>query len=259
MRSSIGIVLAAVCLLACAGSAWERVRAEDTAAAYDRYLRDYADSDHASEARARLALVRLRSKPTANGYDAFRAEFPDETLLAELRPSVEPRVFERVRAIGTPSAYREFLEDFGAGALAERARGNLEFLEAAGFGARPDALAAFARATSRERLRRRSAAQRRCGFVAPCRAASGGSGLAVEIAPGTPSPDRLVRVFSERAMQRYAEAGIALVPLGRRAGSERGVAARAPHDPTPGGDASRGLRRRARQRAPASSRPRASR
>ena len=103
MRSATGIVLAAVCLLACAGSAWERVRAEDTAAAYDRYLRDHADSDHAFQARARLALVRLRSKPTAKGYDAFRAEFPDETLLAELRPSVEPRVFERVRAIGRAS------------------------------------------------------------------------------------------------------------------------------------------------------------
>ena len=62
-----------------------------------------------------------------------------------------------------PSAYREFLEDFGDGELAERARGNLEFLEADGFGARPDELAAFAERHPDERFRRRSAAQRRSG------------------------------------------------------------------------------------------------
>ena len=212
MRSATGIVLAAVCLLACAGSAWERVRAEDTAAAYHRYLSDHPDSDYAPQARARLALVRLRSKPTAEGYDAFRAEFPDESLLAELRPSVELRVFERVRAIGTPSAYREFLEDFGAGELAERARSNLEFLEADGFGARPDALAEFA---ARHPASDFAAEARRSAEGVSVRNQSSFQrvGLSVEIAPGTPSPDRLIRVFSERAMRRYAEAGIALVPL----------------------------------------------
>ena len=212
MRSSTGIVLAAVCLLACAGSAWERARAEDTAAAYYRYLRDHADSDYASQASARLALVRLRSQPTALGYDAFRAEFPDETLLAELRPSVEPRVFERVRAIGTPSAYREFLEDFSAGEFAGRARGNLEFLEADGFGARPEDLAAFAErhpASDFAAEARRSAEAVSVRNQNPFRRVS----LAVEVAPGTPSSDRLVRVFSERAIRRYAEAGIALVPI----------------------------------------------
>jgi len=212
LRSSTGIVLAAVCLLACAGSAWERARAEDTAAAYYRYLRDHADSDYASQASARLALVRLRSQPTALGYDAFRAEFPDETLLAELRPSVEPRVFERVRAIGTPSAYREFLEDFSAGEFAGRARGNLEFLEADGFGARPEDLAAFAErhpASDFAAEARRSAEAVSVRNQNPFRRV----GLAVEVAPGTPSSDRLVRVFSERAIRRYAEAGIALVPI----------------------------------------------
>jgi len=217
LRSSTGMVLAAVCLLACAGSAWERVRAEDTAAAYDRYLRDHADSDYASQARARLALVRLRSKPTAEGYDAFRAEFPDETLLAELRPSVESRVFERVRAIGTASAHREFLEDFSAGEFAERARGNLEFLEADGFGARPEALAAFA---ERHPASDFAAEARRSAEAVSVRDLSSFRrvGLSVEIAPGTPSPDRLVRVFSERATRRYAEAGIALVPLDAEGG-----------------------------------------
>ena len=144
MRTPTLLALALIGLLACAGTAWERVRAEDTAAAYHGFLRDHPDSDQAPEARARLALVRLRSKPTAEGYDAFRAEFPDEKFLPELRAIAERSVFERARASGTAEAYRAFLADFGDGEYTERARGNVEFLEANGFGARPDELAAFA-------------------------------------------------------------------------------------------------------------------
>ena len=212
MRSPTIIVLVLIGLLACAGTAWERVRAEDTAAAYHGFLRDHPDSDQAPEARARLALVRLRSKPTAEGYDAFRAEFPDETLLPELRSIAERSVFERARAIGTAEAYRAFLADFGGGEYAERARGNAEFLEAHGFGARPDELAAFAERhpTSDFAVEARRSAE---GVSVRSQSSFRSVGLRVEIAPGTPSPERLIRVFSERAMRRYAEAGLVLVPL----------------------------------------------
>ena len=199
-------------LLACAGTAWERVRAEDTAAAYHGFLRDHPDSEQASEARARLALVRLRSQPSAEGYDAFRAEFHDEALLSELRPIAERSVFERARASGTAEAYRAFLEDFVAGEYSERARGNAEFLEADGFGARPDQLAAFA---ERHPTSDFAVEARRSAEATSLRSQSSfrSVGLRVEIAPGTPSPDRLIRVFTERAMRRYAEAGLVLVPL----------------------------------------------
>lgn len=213
MRASIASLLVLVFGLACAGTAWERARDEDTAAAYHNYLSEYADSDYARDARARLALVRLRSKPSAEGWDAFRSEFPDEDLLAELRPSVAPSVFVRARAIGTPSAYREFLEDFDdGGELAGRARGNLEFLDAGGYKARPDELAAFA---VRHPASDFAAEARRSAEAVGLRSQSAirTVGLVIEIAPGAPNPDRLVRVFSERAMQRYAEAGIGLIPL----------------------------------------------
>jgi hypothetical protein len=211
LRSPAVIAFALIGLLGCTGT-WERVRAEDTAAAYHGFLRDHPDSDRASEARARLALVRLRSKPTAEGYDAFRSEFPDEAYLPELRAIAERTVFERARAVGTAEAYRKFLADFDGGELAERARGNAEFLEAGGFGARPDELEAFAQRnpTSDFALE----AQRSAAAVFErTRSSFRSVGLRIEIAPGTPSPDRLIRVFSERAMRRYAEAGLSLVPL----------------------------------------------
>ncbi len=212
MRASIASLLVLVAWLGCAGTAWERARDEDTAASYHRFLTEYADSDHAAQARARLALVRLRSRPSAEAWDAFRAEFPDSDLLAELRPSVEASVFARARAIGSPSAYREFLEDFGAGELAERARGNLEFLEAAGYATRPGELAAFAERHPDSDF---AVEARRSADAIGVRQQSAFRtvGLVIEIAPGTPNPDRLVRVFSERATQRSAEAGISLVPL----------------------------------------------
>ncbi len=212
MRSSTVIVLILIAVLGCART-WERVRAEDTAAAYHGFLRDHPDSDQAPEARARLALVRLRSKPTAEGYDAFRAEFGADTLVPELRAIAERSVFERTRAIGSADAYRAFLADFEGGEFSERARGNVEFLEARGFGARPDELEAFARRhpTSDFAVE----AQRSAEAVSVRSQSSFRSvGLRIEIAPGTPSPDRLFRVFSERALRRYADAGLALVPLG---------------------------------------------
>jgi hypothetical protein len=212
LRSSTAVLLVAFCSLACAGGAWERVRNEDTVAAYYGYLRDHPDSDYAVQARARLALVRLRNKPTAEGYDAFRAEFPDPALLSELQPIVEPAVFERTRAVGSPEAYREFLEDFPAGENAPRAQGNLAFLEAKGFGARPAELAAFARQYPASDF---AAEARRSAEAVSERSQTSfrSVGLRVEIAPGTPTADRLVRAFSQRALERYAAAGLDLIPL----------------------------------------------
>jgi hypothetical protein len=214
-RSSVvlfPLLLALLFGLGCAATAWERARKEDTAAAYHTYLRDHPDSEYAERAKARLALVRLRQKPSAEGYDAFRAEFPDADLLAELAPSVERAVFERARAAGTAEAYREFLEEFAASGLAERARGNAEFLEAHGFQGRADELAAFAKRNPDSDYA--AEAQRSAQAVAVrSRSSFRNVGLAVEIEPGTPGAERLIRVFRERAQARYAEAGLTLVPL----------------------------------------------
>ena len=157
-------------------------------------------------------------------------------------------VFERARAIGTPSAYREFLEDFG-GRRIRRARARQPRVPG---GATDSGRGPTSSRPSRSDIPTSdfAAEAQRSAEAVGVRDQSGfrSVGLSVEIAPGTPNPERLVRVFSERAMRRYAEAGITLVPLGRGARSARGVAARAPHDPTPGRGDSHGLRGRARHR-----------
>ena len=200
--------------LACAStdSRWQEVRQQDTPGAYHRFLRANPDSPHAAEALERLDFTQLRKKPTAAGYAKVRQKYPQSPLLAEIRPIVEQRVFEQTRARGTVAGYREFLAEFPDGPNADRAKGNAEYLESAGFGARPADLAAFAarhpasdfaseagRSAASVGIRRQSAFRQ--------------LGLLIEVAPETPGGDRLGRAFAERAKRRYARTGLQLVPL----------------------------------------------
>jgi hypothetical protein len=200
--------------LACASTDnhWQEARRQDTPGAYHRFLRANPESPHAAEARERLDFTQLRKKPTAAGYSELRQKYPQNPLLAEIRPIVEERVFEQARARGTVAGYREFLAEFPDGPNADRAKGNAEYLESAGFGARPADLAAFAarhptsdfaseagRSAASVGIRRQSAFRQ--------------MGLLIEVAPETPGGDRLKRAFAERAKRRYARTGLQLVPL----------------------------------------------
>jgi hypothetical protein len=200
--------------LACAStdSHWQEARRQDTPGAYHRFLRANPDSAHAAEARERLDFTQLRRKPTAAGYAELRRKYPQSPLLTEIRPIVEERVFEQTRTRGTVAGYREFLAEFPDGPNADRAKGNAEYLENGGFGARPAELAAFAerhpssdfaseagRSAASVGIRRQSAFRQ--------------LGLLIEIAPDTPGVARLKRAFADRAKRRYARSGLQLVPL----------------------------------------------
>ena len=139
------VVLLAPIALSCAGRSFDAARAEDTAAAYHRYLREHPDSRYAEQARQRLEFVRIRSKPSVETYEAFAKRWPQSPLLAELRVLVGEPAFAQARARGTAQAYREFLEKFGESPHAQRALANAAYINARGFGGRPAALADFAR------------------------------------------------------------------------------------------------------------------
>lgn len=209
--AGIAVILLA---LGCASTdrTWQEARRQDTPGAYHRFLRENPDSSRAEEARERLDFAQLRKKPTAGGYAELRQKYPQSPLLAEIRPVVEERVFEHVRARGTVAAYREFLAEFPDGPNADRAEGNAEYLEQSGFGGRPADLAAFAarhpasdfaseagRSAASVGIRRQSAFRQ--------------VGLLIEVAPETPGADRVKRAFAERAMRRYAQTALTLVPL----------------------------------------------
>jgi hypothetical protein len=202
----------AVSGLACAGRDWKAARAEDTASAYHRFLRQHPSSSRAREARERIALVRARSKPTPEAYRAFLEEFPESPHLEEFRAAVEEALFLRARAAGSVEAYREFLAEFSDGAHAARAAGNAEYLEAQGFAGRPSELADFA---ARHPESDFAAEALRSSAAVEVRGESGFRrvGLVVEIADGTPDAERLARIFTARAVRGYQAAGLELVPV----------------------------------------------
>jgi len=207
-------VIAVLLAFGCASStgSWERVRKQDTAGAYHRFLRDDPRSPHVEEAKERLAFTRLAKKPTAEGYAEFRASYPHSSLAEELRPIVEDRVFEQLRARGTVAAYRKFLQEFPDSAHAERAVGNVEYLENRGFAGRPSELAAFAErhpASDFAAEARRSVELIQARRARPIRSI----GLVLEVDPGTPGAPRLMRAFTERARRHYAKSRVQIVPL----------------------------------------------
>jgi hypothetical protein len=206
------VVLLASTALACAGRGFEAARAQDTAAAYHRYLREHPNSRHAEEARQRLEFVRIRSKPSEEAYDAFAKRWPQSPLLPELRVLVAEPAFARARARGTLGAYREFLEKFEESPQAKRARGNAAYVEARGFGGRPEALSDFA---ARHPESDFAAEAARSAASLEIRAHSGfqRAGLVIEFSPSTPGKERLARVFAERAVASFGAAGVELVPL----------------------------------------------
>jgi hypothetical protein len=208
---AIFLLLALAGGVACAGRAFEAARHEDTAAAYAQFLREHPGSRYAQEARERSALVRVRANPGPAAYQAFLERYPESPLVPELRALVEEAFFRRARATGSVEAYQRFLEEFGDGRYAARARGNAAYLEARGFAGDPEALARFAAEHpesdfAAEAKRSAQALQARSG------SAFRQVGLKIGIAAGTPGADRLARVFTERAREAYSAAGLRLVP-----------------------------------------------
>jgi hypothetical protein len=205
-------VALATALLGCASSAWRHARGEDTITAYHAFLKEYPDSRFSDQARARLELSRIKKRPTRSSVEAFRARYSTPELVAELDPLVEQLFFDHARAVGTPEAYRIFLERYPSGSLAPRAQGNLVYLENQGFIGDVGALARFADQHpasdyAPEALRSVRAMQlrRSTGF--------GTVGVVVDVNSSTPGAERLRRVFRDRAATAYATAGIEMKTL----------------------------------------------
>ena len=135
---------ALLAMTGCAGNAWKSALNEDTPAAYYRFMRDHGNSKYIDDARERLDFHKLKRNPTLAGFDTFRRNYPASALIAELHPSLEKPAFNAARAQGTSVAYREFLDGFADGSLADRAEGNAVYVEALGFGGNTAQLASFA-------------------------------------------------------------------------------------------------------------------
>ncbi len=198
--------------LGCAGKAWDRALATDTPQAYYQFIRKYPDSDHTADAQERIEFHKVKRRPSLERYEEFRSEHPDSPLLAELRPLIEGLAFDAARAAGTAEAYAQFAEQFPGDDFSARALGNAAYLEADGFDGDADALRAFAAQHPESDF---SAEAERSVAALDARQDTGFRrvGLVIDIAPGTPEVDRLIKAFTERAKDMYGHSGVQLVVI----------------------------------------------
>jgi hypothetical protein len=96
--------------------------------------------------------------------------------------------------------------------MARRAEGNAAFLEANGYAGEPDALARFA-AEHPESDYAAEASRSVAAVATRAKERFARAGLVLDVPDSIPGADRLRRVFTERAVQAYRQAGINLVPL----------------------------------------------
>ncbi len=211
--------IACAALAGCAGGAWNRAVDEDTPAAYYRFLRDHAESKHASEARERLEYHKLLANPSLAAFESFRKRHPQSALLASLKPALEQPAFDLARTRGTASAYREFLSEFPDGPLAARAIGNATYLEARAFLGDPARLADFARIHPESDF---AAEAKRTAETVAARARTGHDRLGVRfvIDPSTPEARRVRQTLEARIRELALRAGIqiSVLPDGPQAG-----------------------------------------
>jgi hypothetical protein len=114
---------------ACAGSAYDAARREDSIEGYRRYLRERGDEAAAKLARDRLAeleFVAARQQNSRMGYKRFIEEFPDSERRSDALILLENLRFEAAQAAGTTLAWSEFLRDHPSGAHLAQARAALD-------------------------------------------------------------------------------------------------------------------------------------
>ena len=196
--------------LGCMSSAWQHALVTDTPLAYHQFIRMHPDSKHADGARERIVFHDVKRRPSLSGYELFRQSYPRSPLLDQLRPLIEELAFEASRSVGSEESYRAFAAEFQGSALARRAEGNSIYLEARGFSGQAGELRRFALqhpdsdfAAEAMRSVQALAVRQGTGFERV--------GLVIDISPGTPEADRLVKVFRSRALEHYQKAGIELV------------------------------------------------
>jgi len=199
-------------LSGCADRAWEAALRADEPAAYYRYMRDHPESPRVADAKERLDFHKLKRNLSLPAFEAFVEKYPDSALADEIRPELAPQAFAAARSAGTVEAYQDFLEQFPSGALAARARGNVAYIEAGGFGGRPADLGDFAAAHPESDFAEEA---RRSAEAASLLARSSFDrvGLAIDISPATPEAAKLHRRFLERARSAYDKSGVELVVL----------------------------------------------
>lgn len=208
----IGPVVMALLVTGCLGDPWRSVHKQHNLADYRRYVQEYPESRNRTKADENIAYLELERTPSLDGFARFQTDYPNTQLGDSLRDTLEPKAFDRARFAGTPAAYTEFMALYPRGPFAERALGNMVFLEADGFKGNPRSLADFASSHPSSDY---AVEARKSSEALEVRLANHFDrvGLVVRISPETSEVARLVGAFTDRAKRQFKSAGQTLVSV----------------------------------------------
>jgi hypothetical protein len=137
-------MLSTVALVAACSSAesdWNKTTAANTAAAYETYLQKHPDSNHRSEAAARMTKLnesdawnQASQANTVPGYQDYLQKRPDGEHASQAKEAIESiqRVndWSQAKQAGTTAALQDFLSKHDKGTEADQARQQLAAMTA---------------------------------------------------------------------------------------------------------------------------------
>jgi hypothetical protein len=143
VRYSLPLCVAVVALLAgCsqAASDWKKADSQNTIAAYQQFLQQHSDSEHASVARERVAAMQddeawtaAKATNTVDAYQNYLASQPKglhsgeaNTQITDLKRAAAWKVEQ---AANTESSIGDFLSQYASGPEADAARAQLQKLQ----------------------------------------------------------------------------------------------------------------------------------
>ena len=142
IHPAVTVLACALLLSACssAESDWKKADSQNTAAAYEDFLKQHATDSHAAEARSRLQTLQdsqawsdALSANTTDSLQAYLQRFPSgvhandaRTQLTTLQRADD---WKSAQAANTPAALQGFLQKYSSGPEVELAKAQLQKLE----------------------------------------------------------------------------------------------------------------------------------
>lgn len=125
----LGIVILLLVCCATEKSSWEKVKKENTRAAYENFLDKYPESSFEREAGIRLAFLRAAEKNTVKGYEWFlEVHSKSKDLADEARARIEQLYIDEAIKQGSITPYENFLFKYPNGNMAGSKNQDLEKL-----------------------------------------------------------------------------------------------------------------------------------
>jgi len=131
LKLFIFIIFISLGLLACASRSFKNAQQINTIAAYDKFLKENADSEYVPkviEMREKLWFENSKIKNTINSYSRYLKEYPSGKFVNEAMQNIEYLWFKRSKKCNTIDSYDSYLKKFTNGKFVNEAKQTKELI-----------------------------------------------------------------------------------------------------------------------------------